>query len=330
MSQAHVTVILSTHNRAKALARVLADMAAQDWRPLGVVLIDDGSTDGTRERLPEWREQSKAAGIAFTYRRQRPAGAAAAWNRGLRIAAGMGEYICCLNSEDLWRPRLVSTLMRLFEQHPSAGVAFCECDRVDAQGREVRRGGAAMPGPLTHGVLTRPEAEVVHGLPLNVAGAIVRREVFERVGEFDASLGAGHAWDFWCRAAREFDFAYSTSAHACCVLGPAVETAEALAAEIEVALKQVSLASKAEARRVLEARVTRCSARLQELMLRQRRDADDGRHAALLRNPFAARSLRFRLASAAHRSHWAAGAYGGMVRALRWVSPKGASATRLT
>ena len=80
-----VSVIIPTYNCAPRLLRALRSVAAQTYRDIEIVVVDDGSTDDTADRVAEWTAQS---GANVRYVRQPNAGPAAARNHGMRLASG--------------------------------------------------------------------------------------------------------------------------------------------------------------------------------------------------------------------------------------------------
>src|SRR5947209_950656 len=120
--QGLVSVIIPTYNRARLLPAALATVAAQDYRPMEAIVIDDGSRDQTPEIIPGQRSALERAGVTLVYLRQQNAGPARARNAGLARAGG--EFVCFLDSDDLWGATIVSTLHRLLRTYPSAGLAF--------------------------------------------------------------------------------------------------------------------------------------------------------------------------------------------------------------
>lgn len=129
-----VSTILPVHNRASMLVEAVASVLEQDYRPIEIIIVDDGSTDDTGEAAdalaasyPEIRVAHRANG-----------GPGAARETGRRMAAG--EFIQYLDSDDRLLPRKFARLVAALQAEPTADVAY-------GQTRFVRADGIAEPGP---------------------------------------------------------------------------------------------------------------------------------------------------------------------------------------
>src|SRR4051794_7525584 len=117
-----VSTIIPTYNRAALLVRALDSVAAQGYRPIEVVIVDDGSTDDTVEVVAERTPHLKSRGIDVLFHRQQNEKAPKARNVGMQMARG--SLIAFLDSDDLWLPTFVETVARLLGQHPDCGMGF--------------------------------------------------------------------------------------------------------------------------------------------------------------------------------------------------------------
>ena len=124
-----ISVIIPTYNRRELVQRALASVAAQT-RPIDeIIVVDDGSSDGTGEALKaQW-------GDRIRYEFQPNAGVSAARNRGLSLARG--HYITLLDSDDQWLPEKTRLQLDWLRAHPSFGLVLCDIERVDAQGTRI-------------------------------------------------------------------------------------------------------------------------------------------------------------------------------------------------
>lgn len=185
-----VSLIIPTHDRAHTLVRAL-DSALAQTRPVDeIIVVDDGSTDGTemliRNRYPQ-----------VVYRRQPNRGVSAARNHGIRIA--IGDRIALLDSDDSWQPRKLER--QLSTLPPDARIAHCDelwirnGVRVNQMRKHAKAGGRIYR----------------HCLPLcaiSPSAVLIHREVFERVGLFDESLPACEDYDLWLRVTARWPVHY--------------------------------------------------------------------------------------------------------------------------
>ncbi len=178
-----VAVIIPTRDRAAWTERAVVSVLGQTRRPDELVVVDDGSIDGTAERL-----RSASRGIDLL--RLDGRGVSAARNHGIRATSS--EWLAFLDSDDEWLEEKLETQLAALGAQPDH--LLCHCDeiwirngrRVNPRRRHRKRGGLIFR----------------HCLPLcaiSPSAAIVHRSLFERVGLFDESLPACEDYDLWLR-----------------------------------------------------------------------------------------------------------------------------------
>lgn len=187
-----VSVIVPTFNRRDLVTEAIRSVLAQTQPVDEIIVIDDGSTDGTAAALTE------AFGSRIRYVWQENAGVSAARNRGLALAEG--EYLTLLDSDDRWHPDKTRLQKAWLDDHPGYGMVLCDVARVDKNGHpiDVLRRRKAIPedGDVLEWVLRDPA--------LVPASVMLRRKVIDSVGGFDTSLATGEDLEFHLRVAREW------------------------------------------------------------------------------------------------------------------------------
>lgn len=186
-----VSVVIPTYNRAAILPRTLRSVLAQTERDIEVLVVDDGSTDGTDELV---------AGYADPRVRYLPqprnAGVGAARNRGLREARG--EFIAFLDDDDEWLPTKLSRQLACFAHAPdNVGLVYSGVEDHDGAGGVVVRTPTHRGWVYQDLLLTN----VLHGGGSNV---MIRRCAVAAAGLFDEDLAAIEDYDYWVRIARFF------------------------------------------------------------------------------------------------------------------------------
>lgn len=127
-----VSVIIPTYNRAKLLVEAVESVLRQTYRDFEIIVVDDGSTDDTEERIQKYSDR-------LVYIKQQNAGVNVARNRAL--SAAKGEYIALLDNDDLWFENKLEIQVKLLDQHQDAGFLFSDfMIRKDTTG-EVIHGG---------------------------------------------------------------------------------------------------------------------------------------------------------------------------------------------
>lgn len=181
-----VSVIIPTYNRARYLADGVGSVTAQDYNDCEIIVVDDGSTDGT---------QAADLGPAVRYVRQENRGPAAARNHGIRLSRG--RYIAFLDSDDLFLPGKLTAQVRCFEERPETGLVYTGCRLIDDDGRPLaERYGARLFGWVY--------PDLVFGECLPTPSVMVRRDVLDRVGVFEESMRWAEDLDLWRRVARHY------------------------------------------------------------------------------------------------------------------------------
>jgi glycosyltransferase involved in cell wall biosynthesis len=180
------SVVIPTFNRAAMVTQAVLSVLNQTHSDYELIVVDDGSGDDTREALAQFGDR-----IRYVY--QDNAGVAAARNRG--IAESSGDFVAFLDSDDLFEPRMLEEALRTFERHPDAGVVFTPETELDAADLPYRVVTKKSPGVFFSPVgMISTDTHIGSGRP-----GIVRRELLERSGGFDVSLGCAIDCDLWIR-----------------------------------------------------------------------------------------------------------------------------------
>ena len=184
-----VSVVIPTHNRRAMLREALASVAAQRGASFEVIVVDDGSTDGTWEDLSGY-DLSAGRGDIRAVRTERCGGPAAARNRGIALARC--QLIAFLDSDDLWMPEKLarqSAFMRA-----NAGCAISQTDETWL--RDDRR---VYPGRRHRKRAGDIFIDALRTCLISPSAAMLRREVFDEAGGFDENMAACEDYDLWLR-----------------------------------------------------------------------------------------------------------------------------------
>jgi glycosyltransferase involved in cell wall biosynthesis len=187
-----VSAIIPVYNGAATIAAAIDSALAQTYTGLEVIVVNDGSTDGTGELLRHYADRVSVIN-------QPNGGIAAARNRG--VTASTGEYLAFLDCDDVWMPEMVERAAGALDADAACVLAYTNCAVVDSEGSDLH---SALIGP---GVDHAPTLdEMLSRLwPIMPSAVAMRRATFDGVGGFSEEFQSYGFEDviFWLRA-REF------------------------------------------------------------------------------------------------------------------------------
>jgi glycosyltransferase involved in cell wall biosynthesis len=200
-SEPLVSVVIPTLDRANRVVRAIDSVIAQTYPRIEVIVVDDGSTDGTQDALA-------AYGARIRVLRQDNQGVSAARNAG--IAASRGRWIALLDSDDEWLPeKLARQLQQIEQSNADPGVCFCDCTMVDGSSADQTLFGAAdfRRGAQSSNVLERAAAVVLarHSV-IHTSSVLIDRRLLEPAPVFDANLRVAEDTDLLFRLALRTNF----------------------------------------------------------------------------------------------------------------------------
>lgn len=187
-----VSVVIPTYNYGRFISDAIRSALEQTHPPLEVIVVDDGSSDGTGEVVGKF-------GDAVKYIFQENAGVCAARNRGVQESSG--ELISFLDADDIWEKTNIEKQLERFGDDEEIGLVHCgmrEFDDVTGETIQLYLNGGE-EGVANNLLLW--EGPVIIG----PGGAVtVTRAAFDAVGGFDTQMKVGEDWDFCYRIARKF------------------------------------------------------------------------------------------------------------------------------
>lgn len=185
-------MIIPTYNRRDLLPRAIDSVLAQTRRVDEIIVVDDGSTDGTADML------QARYGERVKHVWQSNAGVSAARNHGLRLARG--RYLALLDSDDEWLPEKTALQVAFLESRPDFGMVVCDVERIDGDYRHIdvfhRREVIREDGWALRWLLHNPA--------LIPASVMLRRQVVDQLGGFDEALRTAEDLEFHLRVARHW------------------------------------------------------------------------------------------------------------------------------
>ncbi|MCI0590553.1 MAG: glycosyltransferase [Gammaproteobacteria bacterium] len=189
-----VSVVIATYNMAVYLPLAVRSALDQTYKNIELLIIDDGSTDSTKETVRPFLEDTR---VRYLFQENRGQGTAK--NQGVRESRG--EYIAFLDADDLWAPEKLELQLVLFSMSETVGVVHSRLAYIDETGKELR----VADNELFRGRVTGPL------LIRNFIGfgtCVVKKECFDRMGVFNDKLRMGIDYDLWLRFSTQYAFDY--------------------------------------------------------------------------------------------------------------------------
>lgn len=196
-----VSVIIPTYNAAEFLAEAIQSALNQTYRNCEIIVVDDGSTDGTEMLLQAFGQQVK-------YVRQGNRGPSAARNTGIRLA--QGEYLCFLDADDVWRATKVEAQVSFMEAYRDIGMVFCDEEEVDGEkviNGSLLRKSQFYPEIVAQSPISGAYQKLLIENFIPTSMVMLKRECLGKAGLFDEALRVSEDRDLWSRVAAHYRIA---------------------------------------------------------------------------------------------------------------------------
>jgi len=186
-----VSIVLATYNQADWLGHAIESVRQQTLADWELLIVDDGSTDGTRDVVARWRDDSRVRYVPQTHAER-----SVARNRG--IAAASAPLVAFLDADDCWRPAKLARQVAALAADPAAGLCYTVARFIDEAGRPlaIRK----PPRPIAGDVF----ASLMRANLLILSSVMVRAAALDAVGAFEPTRTACEDWDLWLRIARRY------------------------------------------------------------------------------------------------------------------------------
>jgi glycosyltransferase involved in cell wall biosynthesis len=185
-----VSICIPTYNRRNYLKETLQSVFAQIYKDYEIVIVDDGSTDGTEEMI-------KQLGYNVRYYWQENAGDAAARNKLIELA--IGKYIAFLDSDDLLTPDAVERMTTVMQRESEPVIVYGPYLRIDQYGNVIGKSKRK----LYSGFVTK---DLFQDVFVHSCGSMFPKNVLEEAGRFDTSLSVCSDYDLWLRLSLKYRF----------------------------------------------------------------------------------------------------------------------------
>ena len=188
--QKTVSICIPTYNRREYLKETLDSILAQTYKDYEIIIVDDGSTDDTKEMIDQ-------LGVPVTYCWQSNSGDAAARNKLIELA--QGRYISFIDSDDLLLPDAIDRMVRIMESETEDVIVYGSYLRIDENGKVYGR----CKRRLHSGKITRHLFETIL---VHACGSMFPTKLLKQSPAFDSSLRICSDYDLWLRLSTKYKF----------------------------------------------------------------------------------------------------------------------------
>lgn len=196
-----VSVICVCYNHARFVTEALDSVMAQTYQPIELIVIDDGSTDGSPKIIKQWIAAHPETVMLLNGNN---IGYCKTFNKAAALAKG--KYLIDLSADDVLLPDRIAIGVQSLESNPHAGVTFSDAEHVDEAGNKISLHSDRF---LHH---TIPSGDIykvlIERFFICSPTMMFAREVFNELGGYDETL-AYEDFDFWIRSSRKYHYVYT-------------------------------------------------------------------------------------------------------------------------
>lgn len=183
-----VSVIIPTYNRAHLIGKAIQSVLDQSFHDYEIIVVDDGSTDNTREVISRLSDK-----IRYIYQGNKERSAAR--NNGMRHA--MGKYITFLDSDDIYLPEKLSVQVESMDRNPDSAMSYSYSIWFNEKGEYLHTWRPFLQGWIY------PDMMKVRHSKIALPSVMIRREIPDSGMFFNESLNTCEDLEYWCRIARK-------------------------------------------------------------------------------------------------------------------------------
>ena len=205
-----ISIIVPAYNAEKYLATTLDSVLAQTFSAWELLIINDGSVDGTAAIAGGYAASDPRVRLIS----QTNSGVSAARNYGFHLSCASTEFVIFLDADDVWEPGALALLLAVLNAHPEAPAAYGLARYVGKAGEPIEpgvcEGHQQFRLGLEHGrvIVWPPDrpttfaVEAVMERVMTCGTVLIRRSAFQKAGLFDPNLRMWEDWDYWLRLSR--------------------------------------------------------------------------------------------------------------------------------
>lgn len=201
-----VSVVIPAFNAGAFIGEALESVRAQSYRPLEVIVVDDGSTDDTGAVVERFAAKA-VTDCEVQCISQQNGGPSKARNTGIKAARG--GWIAFLDADDIWTEDKLTKQMDYVKGHENVALIFGDMRIFGDEGiiTPSAYGKYGYPACDSEGMLLDGFKRLVESNPIYTGTVVARRDCFDKAGLFDESIRHGEDYDMWLRLALSYGFA---------------------------------------------------------------------------------------------------------------------------
>jgi glycosyltransferase involved in cell wall biosynthesis len=198
METIKVSVIIPTLNRTPLLKRALESVMSQTYKNLEILVIDDSPDKEINKKNSNMIKELNDNRIKFILNENKHGGAGAR-NHGISLA--IGELIAFLDDDDIWKEEKIELQTKKIIRDPSLGIVYCDYELYDNDENKIAD------------IQNRTKGKIYLKLLKSfcvseTSTALIKKEVFKKIGSFDENLRANHEYDLYIRISELYEFDY--------------------------------------------------------------------------------------------------------------------------
>lgn len=193
------SIIVPLYNKAPYVKKALESIVSQTNQDWELLIVDDGSTDGSADIVREFVRAFKISNFRIQILQQKNAGVAEARNNGVK--ASKGEYICFLDADDWWEPTFLEAMDKLIAEYLDAGI-------YTTNYIYYKPGKTHVALNLPRGYMNYPAAYHYGEMPIWTGATCMPRKVFEEMGGFPVGIKLGEDFLLWAKTAIHYPVAF--------------------------------------------------------------------------------------------------------------------------
>ena len=200
-----ISVVIPLYNKSQSIRQTLDSVLAQTYTNYEIIVVDDGSTDGSADVAEAFLQASRLSPFAFRLIRKSNGGVSSARNRGIQEAKY--RYIAFLDADDYWEPTYLETQAKMIHDFPNAKMWGTAWGMMVGDEKHVGHGIHIAQG--YRGMVNNHQYFAENMFLYCTDIVVIDKQIFETIDMFDERISCGEDVDLWWRIILHFPIAYT-------------------------------------------------------------------------------------------------------------------------